>query len=147
LKLLTQFLLGDAPFLPKPFQVAAKVSITPYFLFHYHSLPIIFGSVKIPLISMQTLVEMKSAGNRGVLQNSLQVPHIHVLLVAPLSAGDMAQPGSKSCVIHKLDTATGFANQFLLLLAWVESELVGFLCRIGTIISYFCAFYIDIGKN
>ena len=114
----------------------------------YVSLSAAHGSVKIiSQISMQTLAGMKSAGNRGVLQSSLQVPNIHVLLVAPLSAGDMAQPGSKSCVIHKLDTATGFANQFLLLLAWVESELVGFLCRIGTIISYFCAFYIDIGKN
>ena len=43
---------------------------------------------------MQTLAGMKSAGNRGVLQSSLQVPHIHVLLVAPLSASDMAQPGT-----------------------------------------------------
>ena len=43
---------------------------------------------------MQTLAGMKSAGNRGVLQSSLQVPNIHVLLVAPLSAGDMAQPGT-----------------------------------------------------
>ncbi len=53
------------------------------------------GSVKIiSQISMQTLTGMKSVGNRGVLQSSLQVPHIHVLLVAPLSAGDMAQPGT-----------------------------------------------------
>ena len=53
------------------------------------------GSVKIiSQISMQTLAGMKSAGNRGVLQSSLQVPNIHVLLVAPLSAGDMAQPGT-----------------------------------------------------
>ena len=37
---------------------------------------------------------MKSAGNRGVLQSSFQVPHIHVLLVAPLRAGYMAQPGT-----------------------------------------------------
>ena len=43
---------------------------------------------------MQTLVGMKSADNRGVLQSSFQVPHIHVLLVAPLSAGNMAQPGT-----------------------------------------------------
>uniref|UniRef100_UPI00261EC647 PoNe immunity protein domain-containing protein n=1 Tax=uncultured Oscillibacter sp. TaxID=876091 RepID=UPI00261EC647 len=42
------------------------------------------GSVKIiSQISMQTLGGMKSAGNRGVLQSSFQVPHIHVLLVAP----------------------------------------------------------------
>ena len=43
---------------------------------------------------MQTLGGMKSAGNRGVLQSSFQVPHIHVLLVAPLRAGYMAQPGT-----------------------------------------------------
>ena len=43
---------------------------------------------------MQTLVGMKSAGNRGVFQSSLQAPHIHVLLAAPLSAGNMAQPGT-----------------------------------------------------
>ena len=38
---------------------------------------------------------MKSAGNGGgALKGSLQVLHIHVLLVAPLGAGHMAQPGA-----------------------------------------------------
>ena len=71
------------------------------FLWFQSSVDIIFtcsresGSVKIiSQISMQTLGGMKSAGNRGVLQSSFQVPHIHVLLVAPLRAGYMAQPGT-----------------------------------------------------
>ena len=37
---------------------------------------------------------MKSASNGGVLNGSLQVLHVHVLLVAPLGAGHMAQPGT-----------------------------------------------------
>ena len=37
---------------------------------------------------------MKSAGNGGVLKGILQVLHVHVLLVAPLGAGYMAQPGT-----------------------------------------------------
>ena len=37
---------------------------------------------------------MKSAGNGGILKGSLQVLHVHVLLVAPLGAGHMAQPGA-----------------------------------------------------
>ena len=37
---------------------------------------------------------MKSAGNRGVLQGSLEVLHVHVFLVAPLGAGHMAQAGT-----------------------------------------------------
>lgn len=37
---------------------------------------------------------MKSAGNRGILNGSLQVLHVHVLLVAPLSTGHMAQSGA-----------------------------------------------------
>ena len=37
---------------------------------------------------------MKSASNGGVLKGSLQVLHVHVLLVAPLGAGHMAQPGA-----------------------------------------------------
>ena len=35
---------------------------------------------------------MKSAGNGGVLKGILQVLHIHILFVAPLGAGYMAQP-------------------------------------------------------
>ena len=37
---------------------------------------------------------MKSASNGDVLNGSLQMLHIHVLLVAPLGAGHMAQPGT-----------------------------------------------------
>ena len=37
---------------------------------------------------------MKSAGNGGVLKGNLQMLHVHVLLVAPLGAGYMAQPGT-----------------------------------------------------
>ena len=37
---------------------------------------------------------MRSTSNRGVFQSRLQVLHIHVLLVAPLSASHMAQPGA-----------------------------------------------------
>lgn len=37
---------------------------------------------------------MKSASNGGVLNGNLQVLHIHVLFVAPLGAGHMAQPGT-----------------------------------------------------
>ena len=37
---------------------------------------------------------MKSASNGGILNGSLQVLHVHVLLVAPLGAGHMAQPGT-----------------------------------------------------
>ena len=35
---------------------------------------------------------MKSAGNRGVVHDRLQVLHVHVFLVAPLGARHMAQP-------------------------------------------------------
>ena len=37
---------------------------------------------------------MKSANNGGVLNGSLQVLHVHVLFVAPLGAGHMAQAGT-----------------------------------------------------
>ena len=37
---------------------------------------------------------MRSAGNRGFLQGSLQVLHIHVLFVAPLGTGHMTQPST-----------------------------------------------------
>ena len=37
---------------------------------------------------------MKSASNGGVLKGGLQVLHVHVLLVAPLGTGHMAQPGT-----------------------------------------------------
>ena len=43
---------------------------------------------------MHGLERVKSAGNGGVLNGSLQVLHVHVLLVAPLGAGHMAQPGT-----------------------------------------------------
>ena len=35
---------------------------------------------------------MKSAGNEGVVQNCLQMLHIHVFLAAPLSTSHVAQP-------------------------------------------------------
>ena len=35
---------------------------------------------------------MKSAGNRGVVHDRLQVLHVHVFLVAPLGARHVAQP-------------------------------------------------------
>ena len=37
---------------------------------------------------------MKSASNGGVLKGSLQVLHVHVLLVTPLGAGHMTQSGA-----------------------------------------------------
>ena len=37
---------------------------------------------------------MKSAINRGILNGHLQMLHVHVLLVAPLGAGYMTQPGT-----------------------------------------------------
>ena len=37
---------------------------------------------------------MKSACNAGVLKGRLQMLHVHVLLVAPLGTGYMAQPGT-----------------------------------------------------
>ena len=37
-------------------------------------------------IYLQDPADLKSAGNRGVVQSRLQMLHIHVLLVAPLGA-------------------------------------------------------------
>ena len=37
---------------------------------------------------------MKSASNGDVLNGSLQMLHVHVLLVSPLGASHMAQPGT-----------------------------------------------------
>ena len=37
---------------------------------------------------------MKSAGNRGVVQSRLQVPHVHVFFAPPLGARHMAEPGT-----------------------------------------------------
>ena len=37
---------------------------------------------------------MKSASNGGILNGSLQVLHVHVLLVAPLGTSHMAEPGT-----------------------------------------------------
>ena len=34
------------------------------------------------------------SGNRGIAESGLQVLHVHVLLVAPLGACDMAQAGA-----------------------------------------------------
>ena len=43
---------------------------------------------------MQTLRQIKSDGNGGVLNGSLEVIHVHILLVTPLGASYMAQPGT-----------------------------------------------------
>lgn len=37
---------------------------------------------------------MKSDGNRGILADGLQMLHVHVFLVAPLRAGNVAQTGA-----------------------------------------------------
>ena len=37
---------------------------------------------------------MKSASNGDILNGGLQMLHVHVLLVAPLGTGHMAQPGA-----------------------------------------------------
>lgn len=37
---------------------------------------------------------MKSASNGGILNGSLQMLHVHVFLVAPLSTSHMAEPGT-----------------------------------------------------
>ena len=43
---------------------------------------------------LQAQVRMKSAGNGGVVEGSLQMLHIHVLFVAPLGAGHMTESGT-----------------------------------------------------
>ena len=51
------------------------------------------GPVKIyAQIYLQAPADLKSAGNRGVVQSRLQVLHVHVFLAAPLVARHMAQP-------------------------------------------------------
>ena len=47
---------------------------------------------------------MKSASNGGIFKGGLQVLHVHVLLVAPLGAGHMAQPGTDQ---HKAELPSG----------------------------------------
>ena len=49
------------------------------------------GPVKIYAQNcLQTPADLKSAGNRGVVQSRLQMLHVHVLLVAPLGAHHVA---------------------------------------------------------
>ena len=43
-------------------------------------------------ICLQAPADLKSAGNRGVVQSRLQVLHVHVFFAAPLGACHMAQP-------------------------------------------------------
>ena len=43
---------------------------------------------------LQAPADLKSAGNRGVVQSRLQVLHVHVFLVAPLGARHMAKAGA-----------------------------------------------------
>ena len=53
------------------------------------------GPVKIYAQNcLQAPADLKSAGNRGVVQSRLQVLHIHVFLVAPLSTSHVAEPGA-----------------------------------------------------
>ena len=53
------------------------------------------GSVKyFSQKSLRGLARTKSASNGGVLQGDLQVLHVHVLLVAPLSTSYMTQSGT-----------------------------------------------------
>ena len=44
--------------------------------------------------SLQSLKQMKSASNRGILKDRLQVLHMHVLVVAPLVICFMEQSGT-----------------------------------------------------
>ena len=53
------------------------------------------GSVKsFSQIGLQASGKMKSVGNGGILNGSLQVLHVHVLLAAPLGTCHMAEPGA-----------------------------------------------------
>ena len=52
------------------------------------------GSQELCANKQHTLIELKSASNGGVLKRGLQVLHIHVLLVGPLGASYMAEPGA-----------------------------------------------------
>lgn len=54
--------------------------------------PIIGGVNSFWHFGLQTS-GMKSASNGGILNGSLQMLHVHVLLVALLGAGYMAEPG------------------------------------------------------
>ena len=58
---------------------------------------------------------MKSAGNGGVFKGSLQMLHVHVLLVAPLDTSHMAQPGTdqhqRRVAIRKTTHHTGAAAE------------------------------------
>ena len=53
------------------------------------------GSVKyFSQKSLRGLARTKSASNGGVLRGDLQMLHVHVLLVAPLSTSYMTQSGT-----------------------------------------------------
>lgn len=53
------------------------------------------GSVKyFSQKSLRGLARTKSASNGGVLRGDLQMIHVHVLLVAPLSTSYMTQSGT-----------------------------------------------------
>ena len=59
---------------------------------------------------------MKSVSNGGIAGGSLQVIHVHVLLVAPLGASHMAQPGTDQhqsrVTVRETDHHTGTAANF-----------------------------------
>lgn len=53
------------------------------------------GSVNIFYkFRFQSLEQMNSASNRSILKDCFQVLHVPVLLIAPLGAGHLAQPGT-----------------------------------------------------
>ena len=57
----------------------------------YQSGEKLFGSVKsFSQIGLQAWGKMKSVGNGGILNGSLQMLHIHVLFVTPLGTSHMA---------------------------------------------------------
>ena len=57
----------------------------------YRSHSLIMGPVKIYAQNcLQVPADLKSAGNRGVVQSRLQVLHVHVFLVAPLGTCHVA---------------------------------------------------------
>ena len=63
------------------------------------------GPIKIyAQIYLQAPADLKSANNRGVVHDRLQVLHIHVFLVAPLGARHVAKPGADQ---HQSGVAIG----------------------------------------
>ena len=88
---------GDKPvcsLAPIPlFVVGGAVLKALDFVLLLHKLPLdlFFGPVQIYAQNyLQAPADLKSAGNRGVVHDRLQVLHVHVFLAAPLGARHMA---------------------------------------------------------